>query len=108
MSEQTRARLAEWDSPMGRLRYVLGEQRAGLGREGLPGAAGLSAVAIRVKMQGGIPLHLMTAAIASGIELDERAIPVVRWPWEKKEAATPAMPLDEQISVLLGHRLEVH
>lgn len=108
ISEQTRARLAEWNSPMGRLEHMLGEQRAGLGREGLPGAGSLSAVAIRVKMQGGIPLHLVTAAIAAGIQLDERKVPVVHWPWAEESSNEPALPLDEQISILLGHRLEVH
>lgn len=101
---RTRARLAEWNSPMGRLMYDLAQQRAGLGREGLVGYP--MGVAIRLKAQRGLPVQVITAAVERGVQLDERAVPVVHWPWEE-QTEQPAMSLDQQISLLLGRRLEV-
>jgi hypothetical protein len=105
MNPRTRARLAEWNSPMGRLMYDLAEQRASLGREGLPGSS--VGVAVRLRAQQGVPLRVVTAAVENGIQLDERAVPVVHWPWEE-QTQEPALSLDQQISLLLGRRLEVH
>lgn len=101
---RTRARLAEWNSPMGRLMYDLAQQRAGLGREGLVGHP--MGVAIRLKAQRGLPVQVITAAVERGVQLDERAVPVVHWPWEE-QTGQPALSLDQQISLLLGRRLEV-
>lgn len=102
---RTRARLAEWNSPMGRVMYDLSQQRASVGREGLPGYP--MGVVIRLKAQRGVPLRLITAAIENGVQFDERAVPVVHWPWEEQKQQ-PALSLDQQISLLLGRRLEVH
>jgi hypothetical protein len=101
---RTRARLAEWNSPMGRLVYDLAQQQASLGREGLPGYP--MAIAIRLRAQRGLPVQVVTAAIENGVQIDERAVPVVHWPWEEK-GEQPALSLDQQISLLLGRRLEV-
>ncbi len=96
-------RLAEWNSPMGRLQYDLAEQRAGLGRSGLVGGS-TGGVAVRVKLQRGFRANLVAIFQDAGTELYEQRLAPIRWPWSKKPAE-PVPSLDEQLSELLGHRL---
>jgi hypothetical protein len=99
---RTEARLAQWDSPMGRLMYDMQQQQGTLMRGGQPG--GSSGLAFRLKFQKGLSPAVMAATIDGGVELYERAVHVVRWPW--KEDGGEAMPMEEQLTLLLGHRLE--
>lgn len=99
---RTDARLAQWNSPMGRLMYDMQQQQAGLMRGGQPGGSG--ALAFRLKFQKGLSPAVMAATVESGVELYERAVHVIRWPWRKDDGE--AMPMEEQLSLLLGHRLE--
>jgi len=99
---RTEARLAQWNSPMGRLMYNMQQQQGALMRGGQPGGSG--GLAFRLKFQRGLSPAMMAATVEGGVELYERAVLVIRWPWRKDEGE--AMPMEEQLSLLLGHRLE--
>jgi hypothetical protein len=99
---RTEARLAQWNSPMGRLMYDMQQQQGTLMRGGQPG--GSSGLTFRLKFQKGLSAAVMAATTEDGVELYERAVHVVRWPWMKD--AGEAMPMEEQLTLLLGHRLE--
>jgi len=102
---RTQARLAQWNTPMGRLQYQTAQLLANAGRTGLVGG-GSPALAFRVKVQGGLPLHLVTGVSLNGVPLHEEDVAVIRWPWEKeKHPAHKVLSMDEQISTLLGSRL---
>jgi hypothetical protein len=104
LDAHTQARRSRWNSSMGRLMYEMGQQQATLMRGGQPGGSG--GVALRMSLRRGLAPALVAASTDSGIELAESRVLVVRWPWEE-EVDRPALPLDEQIAVLLGRRLEV-
>ena len=99
---RTEARLAQWDSPMGRLMYDMQQQQGAIMRGGQPGGSG--GLVFRIKLQRGLAPAVMAATSESGVELYERAVHVIRWPWKDDEG--DAMPMEEQLSLLLGHRLE--
>jgi len=101
---RTEARLAEWNSPIGRVAYEVATMQGSLGRTGLPG--GNTGLAIRFKLQGGLSPELITAVVADGVALDERSLSVIHWPWDEQRA-NPPLPIDQQISLLLGRRLEI-
>ena len=104
LNPRTEARLAEWESPIGRVAYEVAMMQGSLGRTGLVG--GSTGVAIRFKLQGGLAPDLVTAVIADGVSLDERSMTVIRWPWTEPPTEEP-LDIDQQISLLLGRRLEV-
>lgn len=104
LDPRTESRLAEWNSPTGRVAYEVAMMQGSLGRAGLPGRN--TGVAIRFKLQGGLAPDLVTAVISDGVTLDERSVTVIRWPWTEPPAERP-MDIDQQISLLLGRRLEV-
>ena len=97
------ARLAEWNSPMGRLMAVFQQQQAWVMRGTQPGLERVNGLAVRVKMQEGLPLELIAATVDAGIDLSAKRIEAVDWPWD--EEGEPAMSLERQLSVLLGRRL---
>ena len=99
---RTEARLAQWNSPMGRLMYDMQQQQGALMRGGQPGGSG--GLAFRLKFQQGLSPAVMAATSEGGVELYERAVHVIRWPWKKDQGE--AMPMEEQLSLMLGHRLE--
>ncbi len=102
---RTQARLAQWNTPMGRLQYQVSQLQANAGRTGLVGG-GSPALAFRFKVQGGLPLHLVTGVSLNGIQLHEEDVAVIRWPWEKEQHPRhKVLSVDEQISTLLGNRL---
>jgi len=102
---RTQARLAQWNSPIGRLQYQMAEMRANAGRTGLVGGAP-AALVFRLKAQGALPLHLVTAITAGGVQLHEQTLAVIHWPWEKEKGPKhKVLSVDEQISTLLGSRL---
>jgi len=99
---RTENRLAQWNSPMGRLMYQLQQQQGSLMRGNQPG--GSTGLGFRIKWQGGVGFHLVASPVDSGIELYERSLAVVRWPWQ--EPADPVMSIEQQVSSLLGRRLQ--
>jgi hypothetical protein len=44
------------------------------------------------------------ATVDAGVEAYERSLGVIRWPWS--ESDEEALPIEEQLALLLGHRLE--
>jgi len=100
------ARLAEWNSPMGRLMHSFNQQQAWMMRGTMPGGERVNGLAVRVKAQGGLPLHLLAATMQASTSAVEQQIAVVQWPWSDEEKG-PVMALDEQLSLLLGNRLSI-
>jgi hypothetical protein len=88
---------------MGRLMYEFSQQQAALYQPGTPGGA--QALGVRVTLRRGLPLHLTAAMMNAGTELHEQHVRVVSWPWEKDGGTERALPVEEQISVLLGRRI---
>jgi hypothetical protein len=103
-SPREEARLAEWNSPMGRLMHNFNQQQAWVMRGTMPGGERVNGLAVRVKVQNGLPLHMVAATTQASIDASESRIAVVRWPWSTDEEE-PVMSLDEQLAVLLGRRL---
>ncbi len=98
------ARLAEWNSPMGRLIHNFNQQQAWMMRGTMPGGERVQGLAAKVKIQNGLPIHLLAATMQASIAVSESRIAVVRWPWST-DVDEPVMALDEQLSLLLGRRL---
>jgi len=102
----TEARRAEWNSPLGRVRFAMAELQGSVVLGGVP--RGPIQGVIGLKAQRGVPLRVITSALESGLQLSESSIAVIHWPWEKGNPTTPlsgVLPLDRQLSILLGHRL---
>jgi hypothetical protein len=102
---RTEARLAVWNDPMNRLAQHMATEQARILGGNQPGAGRPNAMVISVKFQQGLAAALTVASSVSGIELYERRMAVISWPWADDDGK-PAMPLDEQLSFLLGRRLE--
>jgi hypothetical protein len=98
---RTENRLAQWNSPMGRLMYQMQEQHASLMRGNQPGGA--MGLGFRLRWQGRVGWNLVASPVDSGIEMYERSLAVVRWPWQ--EPADTVMTIEQQVSTLLGRRL---
>ena len=104
---RTQARLARWnDDPMARVAMAMASEHARMLGGHQPGMGRPRAMVFSVRLQKGLAAALMVSSSASGVEFYERRMTVIRWPWEKDDDAKPAMPLDEQLTVLLGKRLE--
>jgi hypothetical protein len=69
MDAQTKARLAQWNDPMGRLLHAFNQQQAWIMRGTMPGGERVSGVAVRIKAQNGLPLNLVASTIQGGIEV---------------------------------------
>jgi hypothetical protein len=102
LDARTQARLAQWNDPMGRAARHLQQEQAWMMGGGQPG--GSQAIAFRVKLQSGFQPRLIVATVEAGVEAYERSMGVIRWPWG--ESDEEALPIEEQLSLLLGHRLE--
>ncbi len=70
----------------------------------MPGGERVQGLAVKVKVQNGLPIHLLAATMQASTAISESRIAVIRWPWSK-DVEEPVMALDEQLSVLLGRRL---
>lgn len=99
---RTEARLAQWNSPMGRLTAHMQQEQAMLGRGGLVGGPP-QAIAVGVKLQRGFRVQLYAAVSEAGIDRYERSVEVVSWPWQPD--GLEVLPIEEQLARLLGHRL---
>ena len=99
---RTENRLAQWNSPMGRLMYQMQQQHASLMRGNQPGGA--MGLGFRLKWQGKVGWNLVASPMDNGIEMYERSLAVVRWPWQ--EPADTVLTIEQQVSTLLGKRLQ--
>lgn len=102
LDARTQARLAHWNDPTGRAARHLQQEQANLLGGGQPG--GSQGIAFRVKLQPGFRPQLIVATADAGVEAYERSMGVIRWPWS--ESDEEALPIEEQLSLLLGHRLQ--
>ena len=104
---RTQARLARWnDDPMARVAMAMASEQAHILGGHQPGMSQPRAMVFSVRLQKGLAAALMVSSSASGVEFYERRMAVITWPWEDEEETKPAMPLDEQLTVMLGERLE--
>lgn len=103
LDARTRARLAQWNDPAGRAARHLQQEQANVMGGGQPG--GSQGIAFRVKLQAGFRPRLIVATAEAGVEAYERSMGVIRWPWS--ESDEEALPIEEQLALLLGHRLEI-
>jgi len=104
--QRTEARLAQWNDPMGRVAAHMASEQARIIGGGQPGMEQPRSLVFSVRLQKGLAAALMVSSSASGVEFYERRMTVIRWPWQDEDEAPPAMPLDEQLTVMLGRRLE--
>lgn len=104
LDPRTAERLAEWDSPLGRTAQALAQEQARLGSGPQPRPS--SQAVVRVKVRPGLPLSLVTAVQTGGVELAETSVAPIHWPWDDEKPSEPSLPLDEQLSLLLGQRLK--
>lgn len=102
---RTEARLAQWNDPMGRLLFHFNQQQSWQMRGTMPGTDRASGAAVKLKLQSGVPVQVLAADVQAGIDLHSEPIEVVRWPWEDDESPD-VMSLEQQLSVLLGQRLQ--
>jgi hypothetical protein len=102
LDARTQARLARWNDPMGRAAAHMQQEQANLLGGGQPG--GSQAIAFRAKLQSGFRPQLIVATGEAGVEAYERSLGVIRWPWRPSDEQ--ALPIEEQLSLLLGRRLE--
>jgi len=101
---RTKARLAEWNDPMGRMMYHFNQQQAWIMRGTMPGSERDNGVAVRVKAQNGLPLHLVAATIQGGLDMAQQSL--VRFgPRTVSDGELAAMSLEEQLTELLSRRL---
>jgi hypothetical protein len=104
---RTQARLARWnDDPMARVAMHMASENARIMGGNQPGMGKPRALVFSVQLQKGLASALTVASSAGGIEFYQRRMAVIRWPWEEDEEPKPSMPLDEQLTVMLGDRLE--
>ena len=104
---RTQARLARWnEDPMARVAMHMASEQARMLGGHQPGAGRPNAMVVSMKFRKGLATALTVASTSSGVEFYERQMAVIRWPWEKEDETKPAMPLDEQLTVMLGKRLE--
>ena len=82
---RTEARLAEWNSPMGRLMAAFQQQQAWVMRGTQPGLERVNGLAVRVKAQQGLPLELVAATVDAGIDLSQQRVEASGWPWDDEE-----------------------
>lgn len=101
---RTEARLAGWNSPLGRVAYQVAGEQARLGRGGLVGTPGGLVAGVRLQRRMG-GLQLVTGTLEGGTTRSEQTVKVIRWPWHEADEPAPP-PLDQQLAVMLGRRLE--
>ena len=101
---RTKARLAEWNDPMGRMMHHFNQQQAWIMRGTMPGSERDNGVAVRVKAQNGLPLHLVAATIQGSLDVAQQTL--VRFgPRTISDEELAAMSLEERLTELLSRRL---
>jgi hypothetical protein len=71
------AQLAGWNSPMGRLMHNFNQQQAWIMRGTMPGGERVNGLAVKVKAQNGLPIHLLAATMQASTSVSESRIAVV-------------------------------
>jgi hypothetical protein len=104
---RTQARLARWnDDPMARVAMHMASEQARIYGGNLPGMGQPRALVLSVQLRKNLASALTIASSASGVTFYERRMAVITWPWEEDKEPKPSLPLDEQLTVMLGDRLE--
>jgi hypothetical protein len=101
---RTKARLAEWNDPMGRMIYHFNQQQSWIMRGTMPGGERVSGVAVGVKAQNGVPLSLLASTMQAGMNISQQKLLEVG-PHRASAEEIEAMSLEEQLTELLGRRL---
>lgn len=103
---RTEARLARWqDDPMARVAMHMASEQARMLGGNQPGSGRPNAMVFSVKFQKGLAAALTVASSTAGVEFYQRRMAVINWPWADDDEK-PALPLDEQLTLMLGDRLE--
>jgi len=101
---RTKARLANWNDPMGRMMYHFNQQQAWIMRGTMPGAERNTGVAVRIKAQNGLPLQLLAATIQGSLDVAQQDL--VRFgPRKVSDEELAVMSLEEQLTEMLSRRL---
>ena len=101
---RTKARLAQWNDPMGRMMYHFNQQQAWIMRGTMPGAERNTGVAVRMKAQNGLPLQLLAATMQGSLDIAQQDL--IRFgPRKVSDEELAAMSLEEQMTELLSRRL---
>jgi hypothetical protein len=100
-----KARMEQWNDPMTRWTHQFNQLQAWTMRGAMPGMDRVPGAVVSVSARSGLPLRLVAQSQIATIDLSEKEIDMVRWPWEEDEGP-PVMELDEQLSLLLGRRLD--
>ena len=101
---RTKARLAQWNDPMGRMMYHFNQQQAWIMRGTMPGSERDNGVAVRVKAQNGLPLQLLAATMQGSLDIAQQDL--IRFgPRKISDEELAAMSLEEQLTELLSRRL---
>jgi len=103
LSPAQEAQMALWNDPMIRLMRAMD---ADLGHLliGQPGG-GRTPPLISVGVGGGLPPRILTASIERNLSKATEPPTAIAWPWHKENEPTPP-PMEEQLALLLGKRLE--
>jgi hypothetical protein len=89
---------------MGRMMYHFNQQQAWIMRGTMPGSERDNGVAVRVKAQNGLPLHLIASTMQSGLDVAQQNL--IRFgPRRVSDEELAAMSLEEQLTELLSRRL---
>lgn len=99
------ARLANWNSSLGRVAYAMAQEQVTLGTGGLVGHS--MGVAVRVGFRPQLRPEIISAAVEQGIGMSERSLTTIHWPWEEEPPGEENLSLEEQISIRLGRLLEI-
>lgn len=101
---RTKARLAQWNDPMGRMIYHFNQQQGWIMRGTMPGGERMSSVAVRIKAQNGLPLELIAATIQAGMDVDRQDLARLG-KRRKKDHDLDLMSLEEILTEELGREL---
>jgi hypothetical protein len=63
-------------------------------------------MAVRVAFIDGLPPRVVAAVLSGGVEEYQQPIAAIRWPWHDGAEEQEVLPLDSQLAILLGRRLE--
>ncbi len=103
LSPVQEAQLALWNDPMIRLMRAMDGEIGHL-LIGQPGG-GRTPPLVSVGLGGGLPPRILTAAIEQNLAGTTEPPAAITWPWLKENEPAPP-PMEEQLALLLGERLE--
>ncbi|MCK5378582.1 MAG: hypothetical protein KAJ78_04225 [Acidobacteria bacterium] len=102
LSPAQEAQLALWNDPMIRLMRAMDAEFGHL-LIGQPG--GRTPPLIAIGVGGGLPPRVLSASIEHNLARSTEPPAAIAWPWLKENEPTPP-PMEEQLALLLGERLE--